>query len=544
MNSVAERLLESWLDNQTERRYQPAFIQMLVSEGWRVLHNTRHAPIELGKDVIARNPAGVLYCFQLKGNPNSRVTKSEAAGLLTQFHELLILPPGPEFRKGPHEKHVAVFVTNGEIDEEARLVFERAGEDCGQPGVAASSYELWSRGNLLDLLKPALRVWPIKLEGTRLILNLLAGDGREQPVPREISAVMASLMPPADAKSPARTSALTSMFVVAEIIKARWYETQNHQALHAVTVLASVAALPLADTAKRLAMVDAYAPLALEHCADLLAEARAHNYEPDRSWAERDILGEFDVMWERRRLVADCAAILLLGGVPIEPDIRSFAATLVTQVTDISMLWGQAQIPSIIVAFWARSTIDAGIGKEFDLAQTLSAVLSVNGGQDDRTALAQPYYGFPDVWAFLNGMPHMTDSSIFDDTAFGHLHFGRALMFMLAKRNLKRNCRRLWPVFTQVIHEEPELPADTFFDAALTEQGTMRQIQLRMTVWNDLLNEAINAGSAGYLDRFASLKWLLAAYVSLVLYRAWTPVLMWLDDRFAATWYHRGYRPR
>lgn len=41
MSTVAERLLESWLDSQTERRYQPAFIQMLVSDGWTVLHNTR-----------------------------------------------------------------------------------------------------------------------------------------------------------------------------------------------------------------------------------------------------------------------------------------------------------------------------------------------------------------------------------------------------------------------------------------------------------------------------------------------------------------------
>ena len=131
MITVAERLLESWLDNQTERRYQPAFIQMLVSEGWTVLHNTRHSPIELGKDVIARDPKGFLHCFQLKGNPGSRVTKSEAASLLDQFHELVRLPPGPEFLNYPHENHVAIFVTNGEIDEEARLLFERAGAACG-----------------------------------------------------------------------------------------------------------------------------------------------------------------------------------------------------------------------------------------------------------------------------------------------------------------------------------------------------------------------------------------------------------------------------
>jgi hypothetical protein len=399
MITVAERLLESWLDSQTERRYQPAFIQMLVSEGWTVLHNTRHSPIELGKDVIARDPQGVLHCFQLKGNPGSRVTKSEAASLLEQFHELMRLPPGPEFLTDPDEKHVAVFVTNGEIDEEARLLFERAGTACGQPGVAASRYELWPRGKLLSMATPAMRVWPASIEATRLILNLFAGDGCEPPVPADISTIMASLLPPDGASSPARASALSGMLVISEIIKQRWYEQENHQALHAVTVLACIAALPLADTSVRLAMIEGYAPLALEHCADLLAEAKVKNFEPDRSWAERDMLGEIDVMWERRRLVADCAAVALLGKRALSVELRRYAIDLITRVTHQVMLWGQAQIPSLVVAFWARSLVDAGIAKEFDLAVTLRAIEDANGGDNERTMLPGPYYPWPDVWA-------------------------------------------------------------------------------------------------------------------------------------------------
>jgi hypothetical protein len=544
MSTVAERLLESWLDSQTERRYQPGFIQMLVSEGWTVLHNTRHSPIELGKDVVARDPSGVLHCFQLKGNPGSRVTKSEAANLLVQFHELIRLPPGPEFQRNPQEKHVAVFVTNGEIDEEARLLFERAGAACGQSGVAASSYELWPRGKMLSMAKPAMRVWPASIESTRLILNLLAGDGREPPVPADISTIMVSLLPPAEATSPAKTSALSGMLVVSEIIKQRWYEKENHQALHAVTVLTCIAVLPLADTKERLRMIEGYAPLALEHCSDLLAEAKERNFEPNSAWAERDMLGEIDVMWERRRLVADCAAIALLGGRNLSPELRSYVADLVTSVTHHRMLWGQAQIPSLIVAFWARSLFDAGIGKEFDLAAALCAVEQANGGNDDRTMLPGPYYPWPDVYALLQNKPHMTDTPIFNDTAHGHLHFGRAIMGMLAKRNLKRTCRALWADHTRVIHEEPELEDHVFFSAVLADEGSMREVQLRTGIWADVVNEAIDGGAAPYLDPYASLDWLLAAYVSLVPYRAWTRVLLWLDRQFGVTWYHAGYRPR
>lgn len=544
MITVAERLLESWLDSQTERRYQPAFIQMLVSEGWAVLHNTRHSPIELGKDVIARDPHGVLHCFQLKGNPGSRVTKSEAANLLVQFQELVHLPPGPEFLNDQEEKHVAVFVTNGEIDEEARLLFERAGTACGQPGVAASRYELWSRGKLLAMAKPAMRVWPAGIEATRLILNLLAGDGCEPPVPADISTIMASLFPPDGASSPAKTSALSGMLVISEIIKQRWYEKENHQALHAVTVLVCIAALPLADCPERVAMIEGYAPLALEHCEDLLREATAKNFEPDYAWAERDMLGEIDIMWERRRLVADCAAIVLLGKRDLSDDLRRYAVNLVTQVTHQVMLWGQAQIPSLVVAFWARSLVDAGIGKEFDLAATLQAVEEANRAENELTMLPGPYYSWPDVWALHQNKPHMTDSPIFNDTAHGHLHFGRAIMGMLAKRNLKRTCGQLWSNHTRIIHEEPNLPDHVFFSAVLTDEGSMRDIQLRTGFWAEIVNEAIDGGSAPFLDRFTQLAWLIAAYISIVPYRAWTQVLLWLDRQLGETWYNAGYRPR
>lgn len=544
MITVAERLLESWLDSQTERRYQPAFIQMLVSEGWTVLHNTRHSPIELGKDVIARDPRGVLHCFQLKGNPGSRVTKSESASLLEQFHELVRLPPGPEFLKAHDEKHVAVFVTNGEIDEEARLLFERAGTACGQPGVAASDYQLWSRGNLLSMARPAMRVWPASIEATRLILNLLAGDGREPPVPAEISTIMASLLPSDGASSPARTSALSGMLVISEIIKQRWYEQENHQALHAVTVLACIAALPLADTSERYAMINGYAPLALEHCADLLMEAKAKNFEPDRSWAERDLLGEIDVMWERRRLVADCASIAILGKRDLPVELRGYAVDLITRVTHQVMLWGQAQIPSLVVAFWARSVVDAGIGKEFDLAATLGAVEDANGGENERNMLPGPYYPWPDVWALHQNKPHMTNSPIFNDTAHGNLHFGRAILGMLAKRNLKRTCRHLWANHTRIIHEEPNLPDQVFFSAVLSNEGSIRDVQLRTGIWAEVVNEAIDGGAAPFLDRYTPLAWLIAAYISIVPYRAWTRILLWLDRHLAETWYNEEYRPR
>ena len=100
----------------------------------------------------------------------------------------------------------------------------------------------------------------------------------------------------------------------------------------------------------------------------------------------------------------------------------------------------------------------------------------------------------------------MTESGIFEDSARGHLFFGRAMMFMLAKRNMKQTCRELWPRFTRLIYEESQLPADRFFSAVHTQDGAMHQIQLRTGIWADLINEGIDAaGAAAFLDRFRAL---------------------------------------
>lgn len=541
MTTVAERLVESWLDSQGERRYQPAFIQMLVSDGWKVLHNTRHSPIELGKDVIARDPSGVLHCFQLKGNPGSRLTKTEASSLLFQFIELLELPVGREFRKSPTEKHVAVFVTNGEMDEEARLVFNQAGERAGTPGVAASSYEIWTRGEFLDRLRPAIKIWPTTLEGMRLILELFAGDGEELPDAIKIAQIVQSMMPTGPkVTSAAKTAALTSALVIAEVIKSRWYARDNHRALYMVSVLVSVALLPLADTKARRQLVAAYADLAIEHAQDLVAEAEKRDFDGERTWFENDPLAEFDIHWERRRLVADCAAVVFLADAPMGRERRSYAARLVSSVVGHPFIWGEGVIPSFVTAFWATRRFDATIAPERELASLLYAYLESSPGEKPWPS---PYYEFVDCWALHNNLPHTTDSGIFEDKFTRRVTFARALIFLLAKRNMKTTCGRLWPAFTRLIHEEPELPGTAFFSPILCREGIIAARLERTGFWHDIVDEAIGPDTLPFLADFDEFAWLIAAYVSIVPYRAWTPVLMWLDARLARTWYSRDYRP-
>src|SRR3984885_9369972 len=99
---VHERLLEGWLDSAGERTYQGPFCQVLSAEGYSVLHSTRHAHIEFGKDVIAVAPDGIPCAYQLKGNPGGRLTLAQFRDIQPQLGELvsqaIVYPGAPNVR--------------------------------------------------------------------------------------------------------------------------------------------------------------------------------------------------------------------------------------------------------------------------------------------------------------------------------------------------------------------------------------------------------------------------------------------------------------
>src|SRR5882762_3163715 len=92
MSSEREKLIEIWLDSATERQYQFAFRNALLSAGYTILHDTSHTALELGKDILALAPDGALHAYQLKGNPGSRLTISQWHSLILQINTLVYQP--------------------------------------------------------------------------------------------------------------------------------------------------------------------------------------------------------------------------------------------------------------------------------------------------------------------------------------------------------------------------------------------------------------------------------------------------------------------
>jgi hypothetical protein len=485
--------------------------------------------------------------MQLKGNPGGRVTKSEAQSLIPQLIELVDIPVPSTFMSHPDERHEAVFVTNGEIDEEARLLIEQLSRRTNAAASPAERLSLWSRGDLLSRIRSNLSsIWPASLEGIRLLLDFQATSGDEIPDVQTLSSVLSASIgrPSATASSPEKTSKLTSCLLLAEVIKAPWRERENHYSLYVISVLASTFCLRYADNDIRKAILDSYLDSVLEHCADLLREAQQKKLQPGHVWGERDFFGEFDIMTERERLVSDCAATLLLSGRIKDDGLLPYCRDLLASSFGPESIWGHGAVPAAIVRAWAMRKVDASIEPERVLYSLLASLLhAARDREGARLGLPAPYFDFEACLYLHSGGVVGRETEIGKDSMWGRAWYTRALFFMLAKRNMKRTCKRTWPEFAKVMHEEPDYPASDFFDATLSREGRTATHQFIRADWAELVRLAVEKGQQPFLDDHRSHAWLIAAYIALVPYRAWDSVLLWLDTELNQTWYSRDHLP-
>ena len=114
----------------------------------------------------------------------------------------------------------------------------------------------------------------------------------------------------------------------------------------------------------------------------------------------------------------------------------------------------------------------------------------------------------------------------------------RSIFYMLAKRNMKETCKRLWTAFSSVSHENVDLPSERFWDCKYADEGEIKTELYFAKEWSELLNEIlICERRCDFLDDFDTMPWVVAAYIAISPHRAWEPVIMWLDRKLCKTWY-------
>jgi len=544
-STTGEKLIESWLDKQTERRYQPAILQLLTAEGWTILHNTRHTALEYGKDVIARDPHGKLVAIQLKGNPGTRLTKSQAQGMLPQVLELLEVPVPETYMLSPNERHTAVIVTNGEVEEESLLEFEKIGQRTNQPISSADKLEVWGRGNLLARFRSKINnVWPTDIDGIRLVLEYHAKNGQSLVDVKDFSELLRLSVgvPSNETNSPEKNAKVASALLLGEIIKSPWYEAENHYALFQISILISIFCLRYCDSSIRLGVVKSYDNVITGHCLDLISEAQKKEFDAERSWAERSPLEEVDIMKERLRLVADVCATIVLSRCSIDREQSEFITKTLRNSIPSGSVWGEGAIPSLIVRYWAFRNTDATMMPDQLLRGAMYALVNATRGVPPNPP--SPYYSFEECLYLYSGGQIGKASDINEDSSRNRSWFSTTILYLLAKRNWKQTCKNVWRTYSKILHVRMDMSVEHFYDAKLVRDGREITTPIYASDWNDLVLEAINNDDPGFPDGFEDRSWIIASYIALVPYRAWVPVVLWLDKNISKTWYDRQNPPR
>lgn len=223
-NCVIVKLIEFWLDRINERGYQAAFCTALAAKGHTIIHTTRHSQIELGKDIVTRTADGAIHKYQLKGHPGGRLTLSGLSELWQQLSTLVETAWSDETAniEQPY------FVTNGLIEEEARLAIDRFNSSLVARGKLP--LQLMTRGDLLKLFVDQTEaLFPSEPESLRSFLELMSSDGRSEIDAAAAQKMFASLFVPADGTAaPEYGRQGAALVILAEILSTEFRRHDNH----------------------------------------------------------------------------------------------------------------------------------------------------------------------------------------------------------------------------------------------------------------------------------------------------------------------------
>lgn len=428
---------------------------MLTGMGYRVVHSTRHAALEFGKDVLAVDPEGEGCAYQLKGNPGTKLGLAEFREIQAQLVQLMTQPViYPGFPDGAHR---AYLVTNGYIEEEVH----RAVDDLNR-GPYPSKVTLISRGDLLAWSKSmGASLWPSELTDVRALLELFLSDA-SGPLPLEkLGRLLASVLetdPRQErrAKAPEFDRMVTSGALLTGIATGPFAHSKNYYALASAWTLLAVMLIgsiekhgrPLKGVA--LQTVELAEAAALDALVDLWVEVeqRKHLVEGN-AMADTEVYG-----WRYCVLLGALSCLALANDSRAIMDTNS-AGKLVDWLCKHHVgvnLWSEAAVAQLVPWLIFLRKHDATLRPDFEIAKLTEAVIRMNQ-RDSTSPLPGPYYTVEEVFRHRLGLGDQNDATgVAHETFDGSTYTARALFHLLVRTNLKQECKRLWPALSRLGH--------------------------------------------------------------------------------------------
>lgn len=533
---MIERLLENWLDNADERGLQVAFQQMLVNKGHRILHSTRHAPIEHGKDVIAIDSSGVPCAYQLKSVGGKKLKKSELSAMYAQLDELTnarIEHPSLKTELW----HKSFLVLNGELDEEASDLLTKKNAGWEQRGHPENRVFTIVRGELFDWAKDmSEKLLPKELTLFKLLLELYleAGDGM---LPKDkFAEMMMGSLPLAEngARKPSIKEckrAVTSTALINAIAVSSFTRKCNHFAEIESWMIYLAHVFAVAEKHNLETGVWQDSVKVIEQRLYYLLSSLVNELRTHPSGLQGDPLT--DQPFYRARVTLLCALVSAfslwerLDSSELETnEISEFCRTYVTENRSNIHLWGEAAIPQILNLHWFLKCIDATPGPDWMLAQVLEALCTRNHPKSSH-GLPSPYY---DAETTILSSLRISRDRI-EEAFVGSSFTAEALLHLFVRSNWKQHTKLLWPDFTRLMVNTVEFdqPWRSYMWRVEDQGLNLSSWPDRTKNWETLKEEANESAGSGVPTLLKEYPHLFLLFLIVYPHRCNSESVRWLD---------------
>jgi hypothetical protein len=452
---MIEKLIENWLINVHELGYTIPFCEVLISRGYTIVRISRQGRGELGKDVIARSPAGELHTFQLKGPRD--ITLREWQTIQNEVRDLVQLPAiDPAINR--EEPHVPFLVTNGEIVGDALASIEEYSNLWERQGHA--HLQIWRKHDLLGMFREAHGSYlPTDLVEFREFVQLYVSQFEDR-LPREKFALfLQKLVRPEAVMGRGRNSkrAIESMVLMAGYILEQYERSDNHiSAVEGWTVVATailhVAArerLRGRDYKKSLDLIWSALYRNLEKLQDEISK-RTHFIEPRFLTAERD-----DIRGARTTLTLGwlSAKHFLDNRSEARPVDKSILETIKRELKWLRFL-GESDWPYVMVlSLFVERFLGSPVGEA--LIQKWVRGMILGNGRRGVIGVPSTYWLQEKVLSLLHGKLPPYELEMFS----GQSYTIHSAMDMLVRRLLRQAITNFWPSASRLSFCD-YLPAD------------------------------------------------------------------------------------
>lgn len=451
-NPFLERTIENWLSSVNEKSYQLPFCQLLLSEGYKVLHSSKHSTLEQGKDVIAIDKKGIPCVFQLKGGniTNSR-WRNELKGEIEELIDYPIIHPSVNKNK----KHRSCLITNGELEDNVRLGIEALNSDKWKD----SPLHIITHGELLNkFVRVSGNFIPQKVSDYKSFLDLYFSDGKELTDEKQYTDFIKDVLRLNEEglSKEERKRNIAAAILYTSYIISKFKKENNHISIVQTLILlcAYIFALVEKYGLNDRYWIDSFMIVWAEvmHICELLQKEIA-----------QDKLSKITVtsMWDgeigpfREYLASSYIfAYKIAQLIEENPEWKDIATgEFFKQIKGSLQIWGEASLfPFILIFLYANKApaISGEAEKIFKILSTpLEAIIACNG-RKGRIGLLSPYYS---IATAINMALDLLEEPM--DETFAHKSFMvKPLIDIFVRYEKRKELEGYWREITYIEQEE------------------------------------------------------------------------------------------